>query len=99
MADHFAAQLRFSVANGIGGWFDDDVAFMNPWGFDLDAITVPTFVWQGSDDLMVPAAHGHWLGDNVAATSATILDGQGHFSLAAASFDQCVRQLRGVLDR
>lgn len=98
VADHFATELRFSVANGIGGWFDDDVAFMLPWGFDLDSITVPTFVWQGADDLMVPAAHGRWLGDNVAGTTATVLDGHGHLSLAATSFDQCMAQLRDALD-
>ena len=98
VADHFATELRFSVANGIGGWFDDDVAFMLPWGFDLGSITVPTFVWQGADDLMVPAAHGRWLGDNVAGTTATVLDGHGHLSLAATSFDQCMAQLRGALN-
>jgi hypothetical protein len=30
------------------GWFDDDMAFINDWGFDLSAITVPVSLWQGT---------------------------------------------------
>ena len=46
---------------GLGGWFDDDQAFVHDWGFDLASIRVPLFVWQGRPDLMVPITHGEWL--------------------------------------
>ena len=36
------------------------------WGFDVSAITVPVAVWQGDEDLMVPAAHGRGLAGHVA---------------------------------
>ena len=38
----------------IYGWLDDDLAFTRDWGFALDSIQVPTYLWQGSADLMVP---------------------------------------------
>ena len=40
MAANFAEALR----TGVDGWVDDDLAFVAPWGFTLDEITVPTFV-------------------------------------------------------
>lgn len=78
-----AAQLRFSVAQGIDGWFDDDLAFLAPWGFDLASLTVPVQVLQGSRDLMVPLAHGVWLADAIPSATRTLLDGEGHLSVAS----------------
>jgi pimeloyl-ACP methyl ester carboxylesterase len=51
--------------NGVWGWVDDDLAFLQPWGFDLAAIRVPTAVWYGLDDVMTPPAHGQWLATHV----------------------------------
>ena len=50
---------------GVWGWVDDDLAHIHPWGFDLATIRVPTAVWYGLDDVLVPAAHGAWLARNV----------------------------------
>ena len=46
-AAYLATTFRRSVSSGIWGWFDDDLAFTRPWGFDLDDIGVPVVVWQG----------------------------------------------------
>ena len=97
-ADHMAAELRWSVANGIWGWFDDDIAFTRPWGFDLRAITVPVHIWQGSDDLMVPFAHGQWLAAHLPTAQVRLEDGEGHLSLIA-HIDEGMAALRGALDR
>ena len=80
-ADRMAETFRWAVASGIWGWFDDDVAFVQPWGFDLGAITVPVQVWQGSDDLMVPLAHGEWLAAHVPGATAVLVQGEGHLSM------------------
>ena len=53
-AAYVAASFRQALANGIWGWFDDDLAFTRPWGFDLAGIGVPVVVWQGGQDRMVP---------------------------------------------
>ena len=49
------------LRTGVDGWLDDDLAFVKPWGFEPSQLSVPVFVWQGSEDLMVPIAHGQWL--------------------------------------
>jgi pimeloyl-ACP methyl ester carboxylesterase len=81
--DDFAATVRWSLSTGIWGWFDDDLAFTTPWGFDLDSLAVPVLVWQGSEDLMVPFAHGEWLAARLPTAVATLEIGEGHLSLVA----------------
>jgi pimeloyl-ACP methyl ester carboxylesterase len=57
----FAEALREAVAQGPAGWADDDLAFVQPWGFDLGAIAVPVTLWQGEHDSLIPADHGRYL--------------------------------------
>jgi pimeloyl-ACP methyl ester carboxylesterase len=83
-----AENLREDLRPGVDGWLDDDLAFTQPWGFDLGAITVPTMMWQGAEDLMVPFAHGVWLADHVAGVDAHLLDGEGHLSVAVGAIDE-----------
>jgi len=83
-----AANMHEGLRTGVDGWLDDDLAFTRPWGFDLGAITVPTFLWQGSEDLMVPYAHGVWLADHVAGVAPHLLDGEGHLSVAVGAMDE-----------
>lgn len=78
MAANFREALRVSA----DGWIDDDLAFVRPWGFDLTDVRVPVSLWQGTDDLMVPFAHGEWLAANVPGVVAHLLPGEGHLSVA-----------------
>jgi pimeloyl-ACP methyl ester carboxylesterase len=95
--EEMAAELRWSLAHGIWGWFDDDIAFTRPWGFDLDAIRIPIQVWQGTDDLMVPFAHGRWLAERLPSTEPRLVEGEGHLSLAAQAFTAGFAGLRDAL--
>ena len=81
VADAFAATTRRALASGFDGWIDDDLAFIEPWGFALASIGVPVTVWQGDFDLMVPAAHGAWLAAAVPGAVARAAPGHGHISL------------------
>ena len=96
--DEMAAELRWSLAHGIWGWFDDDIAFTRPWGFDLGAITVPVQVWQGTEDLMVPFTHGQWLAERLSSSDPHLVDGEGHLSLAAQACEQGFAELRRQLN-
>ncbi|HEX5622124.1 MAG TPA: alpha/beta fold hydrolase [Solirubrobacteraceae bacterium] len=82
-AESLARMLRRAVSTGTDGWFDDDLAFVKPWGFDLDAITVPVSIWQGAHDKMVPFAHGQWLAAHVPGARVHLYDDEGHLSLVS----------------
>jgi pimeloyl-ACP methyl ester carboxylesterase len=64
--------------NGVGGWVDDDLAFLEPWGFEVSAITVPVLITYGLTDVLVPRAHGDWLAANVPGCIVRIDDVGGH---------------------
>lgn len=76
-----ATSFHEALAVSADGWVDDDLAFVRPWGFDLAAIDVPVSLWQGSEDLMVPFAHGRWLAAAMPRARAHLLDGDGHLSV------------------
>ena len=67
-----------SAVNGVGGWVDDGLAFVQPWGFDVADISVPVLVRYGMTDVLVPPAHGDWLAANVPGCIVKISDAAGH---------------------
>ena len=75
------------------GWMDDDFAFAKEWGFDLAALAVPTYLWQGSADLMVPFHHGEWLAEHIPGVVPHLVDGEGHLSILVGAFDRMVDEL------
>jgi len=82
-AAHAKRNLDHALEPGIAGWRDDDLAFMAPWGFDLAAIAVPTLLWQGVQDKMVPLAHAEWLAARIPGVETHISEEDGHLSIAA----------------
>jgi pimeloyl-ACP methyl ester carboxylesterase len=89
MALGFAEGLRY----GVDGWVDDDLAFTEPWGFDLDELTGPVMIWQGDADLMVPFAHGKALASRIPGASVHLEEGEGHLSLGLGALDRMLDEL------
>ena len=73
--------IRAALRSGVDGWVDDDLACVRPWGFEVGAIACPVQVWQGEQDLMVPAAHGRWLASHVPGADGHISPEDGHLTL------------------
>ncbi len=91
--EDFAAHIREGLRVGVDGWLDDDLAFVRPWGFALTEIAVPTVLWQGSADLMVPFAHGQWLAERIPGVVAHLEEGEGHLSISVGAIDQMLQEL------
>ncbi len=81
------------------GWLDDDLAFTRDWGFALDSLRVPTYLWQGSADLMVPFHHGEWLAANIPGAVAHLEPGEGHLSIQVAKFEEMLDEVLAHLPR
>ena len=92
-AEYMAALFRAAVSAGIAGWRDDDLAFVRDWGFDVGAIETPVAIWQGTEDRMVPFAHGRWLASRLPGASVHLLPAEGHLSLVLTAFDDIVTEL------
>jgi pimeloyl-ACP methyl ester carboxylesterase len=92
-AEDLASEFRQALSVGVDGWLDDDLAFTRPWGFELADIAVPTYLWQGSDDLMVPFAHGRWLAGRIPDVTAHLEQGEGHLSIGIGALDRMLDEL------
>jgi pimeloyl-ACP methyl ester carboxylesterase len=81
VADRVATAFRRALSRGYYGWLDDDLAFVQRFGFALEAITKPVLLWQGDDDFMVPRAHSQWLAKHLPSAELFFVPGHGHISL------------------
>jgi pimeloyl-ACP methyl ester carboxylesterase len=97
-ADFLAACFREALRESYWGWFDDDMAAIRPWGFDLGSIGVPVHVWQGRHDRMVPFGHGEWLAAHLPTAIPHLSDQQGHLTLVADSMGSVLDDLLATSD-
>jgi pimeloyl-ACP methyl ester carboxylesterase len=96
-ADAMAASMRSALAVSFDGWIDDDLVFVKKWGFELEAITKPVFLWQGDDDFMVPHAHSYWLEKHIPTATLTFKPGEGHISIGVKHREEILAQAQGLL--
>ena len=92
-AEYLATCFREALREGYWGWFDDDMAFIRPWGFDLHSILVPVHVWQGGHDRMVPFAHGQWCAANIPTAIPHLDEDDGHLRIVVEEMDDILDEL------
>jgi pimeloyl-ACP methyl ester carboxylesterase len=97
--EDLAAGIHEALRTGVEGWLGDDLAFTKPWGFDLEEISVPTMIWQGTADLMVPFSHGQWLASRLPGVLAHLEDGEGHLSIGLGALDRMFDELVSTCGR
>jgi pimeloyl-ACP methyl ester carboxylesterase len=81
--DQFVAMTADGVRPGPAGWIDDDLAFVAPWGFDPASIDVPTLIWAGEADTLVPVAHAHSLHRTIRGSALVTVPNGGHLGAFA----------------
>ena len=82
MAAWLAYAIQDGLAPGSQGWWDDNRAHVDPWGFELADITVPVLLLHGRQDNFVPFGHGQWLATHIPGVEARLLDDDGHLTVA-----------------
>ncbi len=93
-AAYLADCVKAALEPGVWGWFDDDLAFLRSWGFDLHAIATPVTIWQGEQDRFVPSAHGEWLGQHVGSARLELRPEHGHLSLHLDAYGEVLDDLQ-----
>jgi pimeloyl-ACP methyl ester carboxylesterase len=81
IAAYMLESMREAIEGSLDGWFDDGVAFTQPWGFDLASIGVPVLHWQGEQDKFVPLGHGVWLSQHIPGVESRLSPEDGHLTL------------------
>jgi pimeloyl-ACP methyl ester carboxylesterase len=71
-----------SARQGSRGWADDDLAFVRPWGFELEQVAVDVRLWQGGLDVLVPRAHAEYMAGRLPHSSIQMVPGAGHLIFA-----------------
>lgn len=79
--DLLLGQAGRALSDSYWGWYDDDLAFVRDWGFDLAALDAPVRIYMGSEDAFVPVTHGRWLASAVPGAEYVEGEGDGHFSM------------------
>lgn len=81
-----------SAAGSDEGEIDDDLAFVLPWGVNLEQITAHVTVFQGIDDRIIPAHHANQLASIMPAAELRRVEGSGH----VAVLDQLPHWMRAI---
>jgi pimeloyl-ACP methyl ester carboxylesterase len=97
LADPALADQNVAVAaevlRGDGwGWVDDSLAFVRHWGFDVADVQIPVRVTYGTRDVVVPPAHGAWLGSRLPRAEVLVDESGGHL-LPSSSIEASIRWL------
>jgi len=71
--------LKEGLRRGIKGARQDLRLFCAPWRLPLEEIDVPTVIWQGSDDTIVPPAAAYQLAEMLPNCQLDVVQGAGHY--------------------
>ena len=92
--DVLAADLREGFRQGSKGPARDVVLLGRRWGFRLEEIKVPVFLWQGEADTLVPPAMGRHMAAAIPGCRATFYPGEGHL-LVVDHIAEIIEQFAG----
>jgi pimeloyl-ACP methyl ester carboxylesterase len=98
LAQYLVDCMRSGLAPGADGWWEDEVALMEPWGFELGSIRTPVLLCHGREDRFVPFGHGEWLAGQIPGVQAELTDDDGHLTLTARHLEQIHAWLLARLD-
>ena len=83
LSDEFAE----CFAHGSAGLVRDAELLYRSWAFDVSAIKRPVHMWQGTDDLLVPAAINKEVADRMPGAVWHSVEGAGHFVAVGSADD------------
>lgn len=94
----FGLDLRDTLRS-YDGYARDNVAWGGDWDIDPAHLEVPTWLWFGDLDRMVPPSHGRWFADRIPNSILVARTGKGHGSTLFEYWDDMLTTLRHQLTR
>lgn len=79
LEDLFCEMSAECFVQGSDGLVRDSEVLYHAWDFDVGAITRPVHMWQGTDDLLVPAIINREVADHMPGAVWHEVEGGGHF--------------------
>jgi pimeloyl-ACP methyl ester carboxylesterase len=76
------------------GFAFDEFAFGRPWDVDVREVSSPTWIWQGSADVVTPLDHAHWYADRIPGARLVVREGRGHLGSFEAHAEDMLATLR-----
>ena len=92
-AEFVVAATRSGLAPGSDGWWEDNVALLGDWAFELATIAVPVLLRHGRQDRFVPYQHGEWLARQIPGVTAVLTDDDGHLTITIRHLEPTLRWL------
>jgi pimeloyl-ACP methyl ester carboxylesterase len=90
----WAADLRDALQT-YDGYARDNVSWGADWDIDPTQLTVPTYLWYGETDRLVPASHGRWFAARIPHSTLTIRPASGHGTTIFAYLEEMLSRVRG----
>jgi pimeloyl-ACP methyl ester carboxylesterase len=84
---------REGLRRGIEGAASDARIYGEPWPFDPGSIRVPTDIWHGEADLIVPVSIGRAYAAALPRAQTHLIPEEGHISLVATHLDDILDRL------
>ena len=91
--DFALRSFRLLGNESVDGWIDDDFALFGDWGFDLSQVVIPTAIWLGGKDNIIPVAHAEWFAANIPGARLHLYPEEGHVSLINHHFGAMLDEL------
>ena len=86
--------FREGVTPGPGGYVDDNLSLVAPWGFTLDQVKAPTRILAASEDETVPRQHSEWQAANIPDAELVWMEG-GHIADHSEPEERAIGWLAG----
>lgn len=88
IADALYESLLEAFRQGTRGPKRELYLYTRKWGFRLDRIEVPVFLWQGEKDANVPPSMGRYQAAQIPDCRATFMPEEGHIGAIANHMDE-----------
>jgi pimeloyl-ACP methyl ester carboxylesterase len=85
--DWLVTSATEALSGGYTGAVEDDLALVEPWGFEPAVIEAPVLLVQGGADRFVPPAHAQWLAARCPHAELRLTPEDGHISVLSRMGD------------